>query len=483
MEAAFRSQWDNVRGTLMPCSPGVEYYDADLMYSDDTQELNYNVEYKLRPVTKWLIDSLPAKQLLHRSRSAVVGFSPLRHNELDKRKVNLEKSLSTLRDAQVSERESLELYQIYSETVLEYFAKDYVFIKKYVNEHETSSLGQSFHWDNLSQFGEAEWTEIYQIVKESWETVLRRPGSRMDVRWQTGSRARSPELENLNDIDNQHGDIDRTRIIQFSPALSFQNVFLPKRKDFKKKLMARVEEVLKPAGEEYFALVEGGQIYSKFSEFVADGGKFTAYDGKHWESSSGILLGKAFSTLMVPLGGHDQLPTGAFFTTDLNTIAAVAAVRDVDCVKFIHSDDINTFNLKTDISSSWMEYQRLDTEFKLILGSSFAHDALWPRICGLKLMSDRAQSMIPFGIPHSYERQFLPRIKGKNSFDEISIWVGLYHGYYGTGSLLEALKDVNLRDASYIAPSKIYDELTTKGELSKAQELAEILGTKALIYG
>jgi hypothetical protein len=472
------SSWARLSGSTMPPSPGVLQYTVDIQYDNEANILSYSLDYKMREITKWLLNKLPKEQAYHRSRSEVIAFSPLRIPEQAKKIKQILEWRNALLDHGVNEATSEELYTMFCEEIQRGFRFDWPYIKRYIKDHKTKSIGGGYKWSATENLSEDQWKDIFQSVKLMWDNITAHPFQGIEVPWNTGMRARPNPITDFS--GHAFGEIDRTRIVNFHPSLSIQNIFLPDKKDIVAKILSKTIEIVHAEGEHHFALTEGGQVFEAFARYAESDARYVANDGKNWEASVGLLLGPAFSTLMMKIARLSFLPTGAFFTTILGTMASIIQCRFDTGIKFQHGDDESTYN-SVDKRYPWVEEDKMDTKFVLFLGTAFGFDPRRPRICGIKLMSDRADKMIPMpidSIEHSWQS---PLIASKATPEEVSAWSGLFVGLYGSGTLLEALAKLKLEEREFISPSMVYGGLIEEAR-SDVFAWAETEGIKQIMY-
>ena len=67
-------------------------------------------------------------------------------------------------------------------------------------------------------------------------------------------------------MQNVSGYLERSRIVSFHPSFSLQNAFILDKSAFYRDVLADAVDILKPAAELVFPLVEGGNIYVEASE-------------------------------------------------------------------------------------------------------------------------------------------------------------------------------------------------------------------------
>jgi hypothetical protein len=324
-----------------------------------------------------------------------------------------------------------------------------------------------------------EWQAIYESTRENVELLRQHPGDYLDIVFNHGSRARSPDMPSFS--DRFTGEIERTRIVMFHQYLSLWNAFLPNKQLWYQEIIADVENMFDVNSTNHYPFVEGGQIYVTASDLLADGYKMHAYDGKAWESSVGIILGKAFNPLMIFMGGISMLPSGIALTSLLGTIASVIVNKHSNSTMIILGDDQNHFikegsGLHGVPRVPWIEEQPMDSKTATILGASF-WNPLMPRLTGFKVMSDRADKQLPLLL--TGEKQFI-NVSPKRDPREIAAWIGMFLGYYGDGTLVSRLKKEKITDRDFFAPSATIQSLVDDPALDP-YSWAEREGVKKLL--
>jgi hypothetical protein len=205
-------------------------------------------------------------------------------------------------------------------------------------------------------------------------------------------------------------------------------------------------------------------------------------DGKNWEASVGILLGPAFSTLMLYVKGIAMLGSGGFHTSTAGTMANIVQNRNVEGDIVALGDDMSIFSKRKYVSQvPWVEEDAGDTAHKVTLGISFGKDLEQPVVTGIKAMSDRAKKAIPIRIdPLTYDGE--APVLGRRDPREISLWIGLYMGYFGDKTLLETLKSIDLTKRDYVSPGELIEQMVTQQETNiDPYAWAERYGVKRLI--
>jgi hypothetical protein len=461
-------------GTIMPPSPGVFGYIFNYDYAGN--ELAYEVKVEWREITKWLARQMPDWQITHRSRSAVVAASPLRVAEDMQRNARVKEWLPTFDGYSLSDSTSEVLYQLILDRTLEYLDFNPHWIDHYVREHERSSMGGGFKWRDAFSMSDDEWRRFFEMTKSFIERLKLNPGKFLNILYYTGLRARSPSLDSFR--DTYTGTIDRSRVIDFHPALSSWNVFLPDKKTWYAKILQEVEQMFHVVPEFHYPYVEGGNVYLTVNELFHSGLNYRAMDGKSWDGSVGVILGKAFHPMLLYSHGLYTLGSGIALTSLLGTIANVIVNRDRNGVMVILGDDMNYwYKTETKVNVPWIEEEPMDTFSRSILGASF-YDPEKPRTTGLKVMSDRAEKAMPLNL---VSRAGMLPVSAKRDPREVSTWVGMYLGYYGDDTLINQLKKTKLEEFDFIAPSQIVSDLVEKNPDVDAFAWAEQQGVKNLI--
>jgi len=438
---------DRRNGTVMPPSPGVKGYTVSYQYDDN--KLFFDLDVRWHDATKWLINQIEPWQITHRSRTAVIAASPLRVAENRQRLSNIQEWLPTYEGYSLSDSESLTLYNLVLDRTLEYLEFNTDWIAHYIKEHIGSSLGNGFKWKDTLSMSNDEWKGIYDSTRSNIELLKQHPGEFLDIVFNHGLRARSPEMDEFK--SSYSGEVERTRIVMFHQYLSLWNVFIPNKKDWYAKILSEVEDMFNVQPDIFYPYVEGGEIYLRASELLSDGYTLHAYDGKSWESGVGIILGKAFRPMMAYLRGTYVLPSGIAATSLLGTIASVIVNKKANGFMIVLGDDQNHLvkgRLKGIPRVPWISEQPMDSKTQTILGASFWKPEA-PRLTGLKVMSDRADKALPLILGDG------PRtITSEPSRNprERAAWIGMFLGFYGDGTLISRLRKEKITDQDFFAP-------------------------------
>ena len=479
IDAYFDNWRSKRRGTLMPPSPGAEKQMLDIQYDSTNRLLMYTSNVKWRPITLWLARRMPRFQLKHRSRGAILAMSPLQITEQEKKIYQVQKWYDKLRDVTLSPSKSETIFRLFIGRVIECMTFDASYIRKYIKDHESRSLGQGWKWRDLKYLSDSELKVIFDLSVGMLEQIQSHPGMMANVIWNTGMRARPDPIKGDDITVGQHGVITRSRIVQFMVSMSIHNMGLTDKPAMLKKYISELESIVQPRGNYTYPMLEGGQVYLTASDMFSTAKSFHAYDGKNWESCVAIILGKAFRPFMFRIGGLDMLPSGSFATTFLGTTASVINSRNLGGDFIVHGDDLNAFNLDRDPNQPWLELSHEDSAAKMILGVGYHPDIHQPRTYGLKAQSDRADKAIPFQLDSNNTAYSV--VHGKATPQEVSLWIGLYLGYYGDGTLLEALRKETIQHRDYFAPSELLDQMIRGKDSDKSFTWAESENVKKII--
>lgn len=464
-------------GSIMPPSPGVNWY--QLEYAMDTDGLHYIMNLQWRPFVHELFKRLPQLQISHRSRQASIAVSSLRVNEMEHRLANRSRLQKYIDIFRMPEGLTLELYNFMLEEDLKSIKPDKQQFVHYVKEHELSHAARGVSWALAMDITNSEYMELFEAKKHNYEELLAHPGLYNQQVWNSGLRGRnvSPiEAES----DTYEGHVDRTRVIKYIASMSTKGAFMsPNTKiAYQTKLMNFIAELADIDFELVLPIVEGGTVYSKFSETYKDyGPQFNAFDAVSWDSVVPSLLGSAFNPFWVYYRQVPQLASGSEDTTNLGTALSIwlwSRIRKRYGTKiirgFIHGDDQNMFIAGQRPPDTMTEYQPIDTQLGFMLGLLFAYDPLKPRICGIKASSDRAGKMIHIDV--SEQPQVTMPIVNKVTNPGIpAAWYNAYFGIVNGRSFLEVMK--NITAATFIAPSEMLQPEKFVDQMA-AEEVVEI---------
>jgi hypothetical protein len=460
----------------------VDQYAASYYYNDLTNVIEYDVKIRWKPIVTWLAKQVEPWQITHRSRAVVMAFSPLRVTEQMKKVNQIKEWHSAIQEYALTEVESYSLYDTFMQITLDAMELDHEWIRKYIGKHSTSSIGGGYKWRDLYGWSKNDWEDVYSNAKGMLESMKERPGQWINVKWNTGLRARSAPLDGVQ--DHVFGELDRTRIIQFHPVLSLLNVFLPHKKDYFQKALNATEQLVGTPATFHYPYKEGGHIYDTINQLYNNGYQLNALDGKTWEATVGELMGPAFTTLMMFVGGIPMLPSGGFHTSVVGTMANVVQNRKTSGHIVALGDDMSIFTKNgTRSRVPWVEEDADDTLHKVTLGVSYGKDIDNPRITGFKAMSDRAKSSIAIRVDMLTLSDSMV-VQGKKTMQETALWAGLYLGRFGDKSLIEILRGIDTGSRDYISPGEIIEQIVSGEETTPKVDpfaWAEELGIKKLI--
>lgn len=257
----------------------------------------------------------------------------------------------------------------------------------------------------------------------------------------------------------------------FHPMMSLWTVFIPQKAAWYAETLKKVEQVIHLEPEVHYPYVMGGQIYILAKEYFDQGLRFQANDGKAWDSSVGLLVGKYCRPFLINFQGYPMMPTGETFTSLLDTVASLIAIRRQKGKWIVLGDDMNSWG-GTDPKVPYIERQPADTKYKWILGVRFDIDPDRPRISGIKMSMDRSTTMIPTPmIPYSPHEQIVARKRDPRTR---VAWAGLFHGWFGGKSLIDALAETppgEYISAGELIERRVEEEVGTMDPYAWAEEL------------
>jgi hypothetical protein len=449
------------------------------MYAMEWEQREDGLHYKLRVkwepwVRNWLIKSIPKNQVTHRSRLLAVASNPLKANELDYRIKQTTEYLPALRKIALSDRESKTLLDIIIDKTRKYMHMNPEWIRTYINEHRNSSLGQGYNWRMAYGITREEWSTMMGQLLETLDKIERHDGYYSRIQWNTGVRARSESLDKVADEYNPPV-MTRSRIILFHPAMSLWTVFISQKAAWYTEVLEEAMKELHVAGEYHFPYVMGGQIYILAQQLFNDyPNTYSANDGKSWDSSQGIILGKSFRPFMVQFKTTPMLPSGMTFTSMLGTLASIVATRYYKGTWLVLGDDMNGWNVPS-FNVPYIEHQPEDTKYKWILGVRYDINNERPRISGIKMSMDRARAMKPLSVePYLPNKRVMYRKRDPRSR---VAWAGLFHGWFGDKSLIDSLADTP--PGEYISAGEMIENMVEE-DVGKVDPYAwaETMGVK-----
>ena len=317
-------------------------------------------------------------------------------------------------------------------------------LQKYIKEHEDSSIIPRVKWGMLPDVKDdmSFWKKFYDNIKANfdehvWTEAFNDP-------FNFGSRQRVPDDVFRHEI-HYDVEVDRTRIVMFTPALSSVFAFVPDKVGFYREVIEGALDVFDINQQFLTPMTHGGEVYGAASEALNDGtdtviclgddvnifknGTQYAYDGVNWETQVGTILGKPFHGTKTYFGGMYHVPSGVFDTSLDDTLASMWVYSQSEEMK------------KGDNMAGIMEREEMDEDTNFMLGLAYNYDPLVPRLQGLKLTQDKADAAVP--LPTGRNLEIVKRWKE----DEAERW---YLGYHGTtptgGTLLDFLQKIKPED-------------------------------------
>ena len=403
---------------------------------------------------KRLMKNLPDIKITHRSRPAGLMSNRLQQNEYLRRVRNAASNMDVLTSISLPISTAEELNSIKRDAITPRLKLDMDHIKKYVKEHEKSSIVPGVKWGALPE-DRSFWTNIFdQIVPQFKENAF--SGKPFDTPFSIGSRQRADQQVFRDQVDYDLA-VTRTRVVMFHPALSSIYAFLPDKKGFYNEVLTESMDVMDISDHVITPLTHGGEVYGEASNALKDGdlsiislgddlniynkGKQYAFDGSNWETQVGTILGQPFHGSKTYFGGMYHVPSGVYDTSLDDTLATLWVYSQ-------NRDDLLAGKEFPNI----MERSAEDEKVNFMLGLAYDEDPDHPTLCGLKLTQDRSDigQILPMG--RTLE------LTNKYSEDEASRWE---LAYYGTtpdgGSLLDFLTEISVDD---FRGGMVVDEVT-----------------------
>jgi hypothetical protein len=246
----------------------------------------------------------------------------------------------------------------------------------------------------------------------------------------------------------------------FHPAFSMMNVFIPDKVRMYDYLIAESSKIINPSCEIQSPLVTGGDVYANAVSWFNDY-EFGPHDGVNWEVAAAELLGPAFHPMAMVIDGFRTEASGRWDTSAVNTVSTMLVGERTGIfqkaeVAAVMGDDCNAWGKTKPIvnTPALMEHQPEDDEVGFLLGLAYklGDD---PRICGVKLTMDNAQKMIPFSLMEDGVTDV--QDQSRHSEQERSAWIGMYEGYLGNKTMIEALSAVKAE--RYKGPGQLIQEI------------------------
>jgi len=462
-------------GSIQPTSPLALGYVITYVYEripvdkrPDVPYVPYTVKYKLKvkwaPHMKVLVKMLKPHQLWHRSRLVALAAGPLRIAEAYKRIKGVQDNITEYRKLALTDRESHEVFQIVLENTKRNMHLNFEYISTYINKHKDKSLGGSgYKWADAYTLTKSDWKIVFELVRANLDAMEDHPTWYVSNPPLDGLRSRANEFTegDCNDLLSLKTEfssdqmlIEFCRIILFGNHMSLYTAFIPQKVTWYTDTLLQTISALKASGTYHFPYIEGGMVYKRFADLHANMAEFHATDGKKWESGVGTILGPYFNCMMVPFGGITHVASGQSHTSMNDSLAMIAASRNLDCTKVILGDDLNIWG-GPPLRSAVIEEQPYDTKFKYCLGLSYSDDPYVPRTTGIKISTDRSGKMIP--IPLDEGQEYAIAAGGKHSKAERLTHAQMYLGRFGSGTLLERLTKIPASE--FVAPSELLEQI------------------------
>jgi len=311
-------------------------------------------------------------------------------------------------------------------------------IRKYIKDHEKSSIASGLKWGQLPD-DESFWRPIYNEVKGFFEEKVF-SGESFNTPFNFGARARQDQ-QVVKDQVFYDLEVTRTRIVMFHPALSSVFAFIPDKTGFYREAIDGALDALEINDHVMTPLTDGGEVYGAAADALHNNedvvivlgddcniyrnGEQFAFDGVNWETQVGTLLGEPFHGSKTYFGGMHHVPSGVFDTSLDDTLATLWVYSMLPEMK--EGKGIPGI----------MERELEDEKCNFMLGMNYQQDPNHPRLQGLKLTVDKADAaeILPAG----------RSLELTNKYDEEQT-LRWYLGYHGTtpdgGSLLDFLSDL-----------------------------------------
>jgi len=337
-----------------------------------------------------------------------------------------------------------EIISIKKNAMMKHLKLDMGYIEKYIKEREKRAVLPGLKWGQLDLEDTQLWSEWYDKIREFAETYYF-SGNHFDTPLHFGGRQRNSQLV---EVDREHYDleVERTRVIQFHPAVTTPLMFMPNKAQFYDEVITRALDVFDFNKHFITPLRDGGECYGAMSEamkgnedviimlgddanIVKDGTHY-AFDGVNWESQVGTILGPAFHGTKTHFGGVSHIPSGVWDTSLDGTLANMWCVASLD-------EQIS----KGENVPGILERSAEDEKCNFMLGLRYSDDPDYPRLQGLKLAADKPDASVIVPAGRNVE------MVSKYDEDTIMRW---YLGYHGTNidgdSLLDFLTPIGPED-------------------------------------
>lgn len=391
-----------------------------------------------------LMTELSDRQISWRSRPAGVMSNRLQLNEITRRVTNARKNMDLLDSISLPDNIAEELLSIKKNALMKRLTLSTDTLTKYVKEHEDSSIVPRVKWGMLPEPSEdmAFWKKFYDNVKANFDNHIWTEA--FNTPFNFGSRQRVPDDVERDKI-HYDLEIDRTRIVMFTPSLSSVFAFVPDKVGFYQEVIEGALDLFEINDHFLTPMTHGGEVYGTASEALRNGdnaviclgddvnvfrnGVQYAFDGVNWETQVGTILGAPFHGTKTYFGGMYHVPSGVFDTSLDDTLASMWVYSQNDDMK------------KGIGMPGVMEREEMDEDVNFMLGLAYNYDPEMPRLQGLKLTQDKADAAVPLPSGRNLE------LTAKWKEDEAERW---YLGYHGTtptgGTLLDFLEKIKPED-------------------------------------
>lgn len=471
-------------GTMKP-SPGVKEYEfvADhylgpnpatdpKITADKLWQTDYSMRVTYREGVVEFLRSLPIDQLLHRSRDVAYGSWRQVPNEMSRRVVG-KAGPGILSRLAPPPRLAEELVSFILDVTLDEMKFDYEHFVHYAKEHERSSVGLGIKWSDLAQLSASEARTIYDAVREVVENLVGEEGFFQRM-YHPGTRSRANALskaEILSGVAERKKSV-RTRLVMFDMAMSMWTAFIPNKTRWYKRLIEGFIDMCGYDGEWACPLVHGGEVYAKAADWFGEYDHFTARDGSNWESNV-TFLGDAFNPFWTTFDGTSHLPSGISLTSVIGTLGMIYHAATYlrkshpgDWAAIFLGDDFNAFSDRvTKLDPSPIAgYEEPDSRMKFILGVVYRYEVDEPRITGVKWTADNPIHSVPVRFADTDLEPKRLDVRGRASYDQTEMWMGLYEGRFGNQSLVSAMRDISVEQ--FKGPGEMIQQAVLKGRFS-----------------
>lgn len=370
--------------------------------------------------------------------------------------------MATLNSISLPDNIAAELLSIKKTALMKRLRLDDKTLRKYIKEHEDSSIVPRLKWGQLDPDDTSFWKRYYDALRANLEEHVFNDES-FNSAFNFGSRQRADQKVEPDEI-HYDLEVNRTRIVMFTPALSSVFAFVPDKVGFYKEVFEGAMDVFEINDQFITPITHGGEVYGAANAALKDNedvviclgddvniyrkGVQYAFDGVNWETQVGTILGKPFHGTKTYFGGMYHVPSGVFDTSLDDTLASMWVYANNEDMK--QGKDIPGI----------MERELLDEETNFMLGMAYQYDPDYPRLQGLKLTVDKSDAAVPLPTGRNLE------LIGKQTEEQAERW---YLGYHGTtptgGSLLDFLDKIKAEDFKGGEVSELIERGTLETEV------------------